>query len=252
VKLFQFSALKTVLPPLDTIFGRPLDGVGRRGKYMLWNFGDTRLAMHLSQAGRIEFEDPPKTTKPQGAVARFRFEGRPSILFKEFGRERKAGIWVLAADDPGPMEGLGPEATSDEFAEWVRTAADRRRIHTILRDQRTVAGIGRGHADDVLHRAKMSPTRSLASLDDEGREVLLAAILADLDEKLALEREREGGLPPKLGEHWKIHARWGTPCPDCGTQLARISYEGYEISYCPTCQTGGKVLADRRLSRLLK
>jgi formamidopyrimidine-DNA glycosylase len=185
-------------------------------------------------------------------VVRFRFAGRPAVLIKEYGTERKAGWWVLGPGDPGPLAALGPEPDSAEFASLVRAGEDRRRIHTLLRDQHTVAGIGRGYSDDILHRAQLSPYATLASLPEDQREVLLASILAVLEEALAIERRRTGGLPPKLGDHFTVHARYGTPCPRCGEDLRRVSYESHEVAYCPNCQTGGKILADRRLSRLLK
>ena len=168
-------------------------------------------------------------------------------MLREYGTERKAGWWVLGPGDDGPLDKLGPEATSDEFAEWVRTATDGRRIHTILRDQRTVAGVGRGYADDILHRAKLSPYASLKSLKPDERERLLAALHEVLAEGLERERTREGGLSQnKLGEHFTVHGKAGVPCPECGADLKRVSYESHEVVYCPTCQTGGKVLADRR------
>jgi formamidopyrimidine-DNA glycosylase len=249
----QFSALKTFDPPPDALVGRMLEGVGRRGKYLVWEFGDDlRMLVHLSQAGRVDVEQPAKTTKPKFGVLRLRFDDAPSILIKEFGTERKAGWWVLGPGDDGPLESLGPEAKSDEFAEWVRTSDDRRRVHTILRDQHTVAGMGRGYTDDAIHHAKLSPYASLASLSADERERLLTSIHVVLDEGLADERKRTGGLPNKVGDHWVVHNRNGEPCPVCGTTLQRVSYESHEVTYCPTCQTGGKVLADRRLSRLLK
>ena len=129
---------------------------------------------------------------------------------------------------------------------------DGRRVHTILRDQRTVAGIGRGYSDDILHRAKLSPYASLSSLGPDERRALLDAVHSILDEALAVERRRSGGLPTKIGDHFTVHGRYGSPCPVCGSDLRRVSYESHEVTYCPTCQTGGKVLADRRLSRLIR
>ena len=175
------------------------------------------------------------------------------MLVREFGTERKAGWWVLGPGDDGPLESLGPEVTSEEFAQWLRSSDDGRRVHTILRDQRTVAGVGRGYADDALHRAKLSPYASLKSLTADERERLLAAIIAVLDDGLDRERTRSGGLSQnKLGEHFTVHGKAGLPCPECGEDLKRVSYESHEVVYCPRCQTGGKVLADRRLSRLVK
>lgn len=250
--LLQFSSLKTVTPRPSEIAGRTLERVGRRGKFLVFELGGPRMLVHLSQGGRVDLEDPPKTTKPRGSVVRLRFEGRPSVLVKEFGRERKAGWWVLAGGDEGPLEKLGPEPDSPAFEELVLAGTDGRRVHTILRDQRTVAGIGRGYADDILHRAKLSPYASLGALEATQRRALLASVHEVLAEALELERARTGGLPTKIGDHFTVHARHGTPCPVCGGDLRRVSYESHEITYCPTCQTGGKILADRRLSRLIR
>jgi formamidopyrimidine-DNA glycosylase len=248
----SFTGLKTYSPDPDSLRGRVLERTGRRGKFLILDFGGPRILIHLSQAGRIEVESPPKSTKPKGAVVRFLFEDAPSLLLKEYGTERKAGWWVVAEGDDGPLVGLGPEALSDEFAEFVRTGADTRRLHTWMRDQHTVAGIGRGYADDILHRAHLSPYASLSQLGADERERLIATVHLVLGEGLELERGRTGGLPPKLGDHFTVHGRHGDPCPECGTKLERISYASHEVVYCPSCQTGGKTLADRRLSRLVK
>lgn len=248
----QFSSLKTVTPRASQLEGRRLERVGRRGKYLVFELGGPRILVHLSQGGRLDVEDPPKTTRPRGAVVRFRFAGRPSILVKEFGRERKAGWWVLAEGDDGPLEKLGPEPGSAAFEELVLESADSRRVHTTLRDQRTVAGVGRGYSDDILHRAKLSPYASLGSLDAAQRRALLEAVRSVLEEALEVERRRVGGLPTKIGDHFTVHGRYGERCPVCGDDLRRVSYESHEVTYCPTCQTGGKVLADRRLSRLIR
>lgn len=250
--LLQFSALKTFDPQPDALVGTELRGVGRRGKYLVLDFGGPRMLIHLSQGGRVDVEDPPKRTKPRGAVARLRFEQRPAILVKEFGTERRAGVWLLAEGDDGPLERLGPEPDTGAFEKLVLSGDHRRRVHTILRDQRTVAGIGRGYSDDILHRARLSPYAALSALSPDERRTLLDAVRDVLREALDVERERVGGLPTKLGDHFSVHNRYGQPCPVCGADLRRVSYESHEITYCPDCQTGGKVLADRRLSRLVR
>lgn len=253
VEPLGFSALKTVTPSPDAVVGRALERVGRRAKYLILDFGTASILVHLSQAGRLDLEDPPKRTRAKGSVARFRFADAPAVLVREFGTERKAAWWVLAPGDDGPLAGLGPEPDSAEAAELIRHGDDRRRVHTILRDQRTISGVGRGYADDALWRARLSPYATLAALDADERERLLDAVRGVLADGLALERSRRGGLSePKLGEHFEVHARYGTPCPRCGAILRRVSYESHEVTYCPACQTGGKVLADRRLSRLVK
>jgi formamidopyrimidine-DNA glycosylase len=293
-----FTALKTVTPAPDAVVGHVVEHVGRRGKYLVLDFDDGhRVMVHLSQAGRVDIEERPKTTRPKGAVVRLRFatpdgELAPSgassgvdrrghstpapsvgaasgassgvdrrghstpgsaVLVREHGTERKAAWWVLAPGDPGPLEGLGPEPDSDEFAELVLHGTDSRRIHTWLRDQRTVAGVGRGYADDTLWRARISPYAKLAQLDADRRAGLLDAVRSVLNDGLVKERERTGGLAePRLGTNFEVHGHAGDPCPRCAETLRRVSYESYEVVYCPACQTDGKVLADRRLSRLVK
>jgi formamidopyrimidine-DNA glycosylase len=251
--VLQFSSLKTYAPRPDELAGAPVEAVGNRGKFVVVRFPDgRRLLIHLSQGGRIDVEPAPKTTKPRGSVVRLRFAGRPAVLVKEFGTQRKAGWWVLAADDDGPLAKLGPDVLSPEADELLRSAADNRRVHTLLRDQRTIAGLGRGYTDDVLHEARLSPTSQLAKLDAATRDGLVDAVHRIVEEAVEVERRRSGGLPTKLGDHFTVHNRYGQPCPRCGADLRRVSYEDYEVTYCPDCQTGGKVLADRRLSRLLR
>ena len=247
-----FAALKTFEPRPEALVGAMLAGVGRRAKYLVFDFDGPRLLVHLSQGGRVDVERPPKRTRPKGGVVRLLFEGRPALLVKEYGTQRKAAWWVLGPGDDGPLANLGPEPSSEEFAELLLRGRDRRRIHTMLRDQRTVAGIGRGFADDALHRARVHPYASLDKLTKSERTALLQAIGDVLDDALARERKRTGGLPPKLGQRFVVHGRAGHPCPRCGDDLRRVSYDDYEIAYCPTCQTDGRVLADRRMSRLVR
>jgi formamidopyrimidine-DNA glycosylase len=231
--------------------------VSSTGKYVVIQLGDgRRVLVHLSQGGRVDIEAPPKTTKPRGAVVRFRIEERPSILVKEFGKQRKAGWWVLAPGDDGPLAKLGPEPDSTEFETFVMTADDGRRIHTILRDQRTVAGIGRGYSDDILHRAKLSPIAMTAKLTDEEAQRLYEATRTTLEQWTArLRAEARGGFPEKVTafrDGMAVHGRFGKPCPVCGAPVQRIVFAENETNYCARCQTGGKILADRALSRLLK
>jgi formamidopyrimidine-DNA glycosylase len=253
-----FAGLKTVVPAPDALVGQTLTGVGRRGKYLVFTFEEgARVLIHLSQAGRADLESPPKSTRGgKGGVLRLRFDGTDgevALLVREHGTERKAAWWVLAPGDDGPLAKLGPEPDSEAFAAFVLRGSERRRIHTLLRDQATVAGVGRGYADDALWRAQLSPYATLASLDLPARQRLLEALRAVLADGLIKERTRTGGLSePKLGEHFEIHRRAGTPCPRCDEPLRRVSYDSYEVAYCPKCQTGDKVLADRRLSRLVK
>lgn len=253
VEPIGFSGLKTVTPAPESLVGRSLARAGRRGKYLILDFGGPRVLVHLSQAGRLDIENPPKKTRGKGSIVRLHFDNGVALLVREHGTERKAGWWVLADAADGPLEKLGPEPASDQFAELILHGDDRRRVHTLLRDQRTVAGLGRGHTDDALWRAQLSPYATLASLGADARERLLDSVRAELDEGLERERTRTGGLSqPKLGDKFVVHGRYGTPCPRCGDTLRRVSYESYEVTYCPACQTGGKTLADRRMSRLVR
>ena len=251
--VLSFSSLKTVAPRPTDLVGAGVGSVRSYGKFVVVTFEDARrLLFHLSQGGRVDVESPPKATRPRGAVVRIRLVDRPAILLKEFGRQRKVGWWVLSPGEEGPMAKLGPEVLSANADAWLRAATDNRRVHTILRDQRTICGMGRGYTDDALHEAMLSPTAQLSKLDVEGRDRLVHAIHSVLGTALDTERRRTGGLPTKLGDHFTVHTRAGQPCPRCGADLRRVSYEAYEVVYCPPCQTGGKVLADRRLSRLLR
>ena len=262
VDLLGFSSLKTFSPPVEDLYGQVVRSITRRAKYLVWTLsGGARIVVHLSQAGRVDTEAPVKKTRPRGSVARFVLSGESrddperAVLVREHGTQRKASWWVLAPGDEGPLQGLGPEPDSEDFAALVRTSTSSRRLHTDLRDQRVVSGIGRGRGDDILHRARLSPFATLGSLDADERERLLAATRSVLAEALALERTRTGGLSEaKLGGRFAVHGRFGQPCPTpgCPDNLRRVSFESYEMSYCAACQTGGKVLADRRLSRLLK
>jgi formamidopyrimidine-DNA glycosylase len=257
-RLLGFASLKTVSPEPAELLGHTLISVTRRAKYLVFTFDNgLRLVVHLSQAGRLDIEEPPKMTRPKGAVARFTFDGVPrdrAILIREFGTHRKAAWWVLSAGDDGPLEGLGPEPFTDEFAQLIRTSTSNRRLHSDLRDQHVMSGIGRGWGDDILHRARLSPFGALGSLSDIERERLIESVDAILGHALEMERTREGGLSQSsLSGRFAVHGRFGQPCPlPCGDTLARVSFESYEMTYCPRCQTRGKVLADRRESRFLK
>jgi formamidopyrimidine-DNA glycosylase len=160
---------------------------------------------------------------------------------------------VLATGDGGPLEGLGPEPSDKAFEDRLLTSQDPRHLHTLLRDQRFVAGVGRGYADDALNRAGLSPFSSLSSLNESDRRRLVAVVRSVISDAIASERLRTGGLSePKLGTGFAVHNRAGRPCPVCGEPLLRVSYESHEVVYCKRCQTKGRLLADRRLSRLLK
>jgi len=249
----QFAGLKTYAPTPESLAGKEITDVGRIGKYVVITFeSGERILFHLSQAGRLDVETPAKTTRPKQGVVRWKLGDGTGILIKEFGTERKAGWWVLAPGDDGPLERLGPEPGTPEFDELIRTNQEGRRIHTMLRDQKVVSGMGRGYTDDALWKAKLSPYATFKSLTADDRERLLESIRYVMDDGLENERKIESGYPTKKTKHWMVHNKYGQPCPACETTLERVSYASHEVTYCPTCQTGGKVLADRRTSKFLK
>ena len=253
-ELLGFTGLKTVLPSPDDVVGGRVAAVGRRGKYLVVTVeGGDRILVHLSQAGRLDIEAPAKHTRPRGSVVRICFADGSAILVREHGSQRKAGWWILAPGDDGPLGTLGPEPDDPAFDEYLLTSDSSRHVHTILRDQRTLAGVGRGYADDICNAAGISPFASLRSLAPDQRSHLVTAVHAVLDAALEHERTRTGGLSQaKLGLRFAVHNRAGQPCPRCGETLRRVSFESHEIVYCRHCQTKGRTLADRRLSKLLR
>lgn len=257
-ELLGVSGLKTAVPAPDDLVGRVLEQVGRRGKYVLFVFdGGLRVALHLSQAGRVDLETPPKATRPRGSVVRLVFRqpdgGEVGVLVREHGTQRRAGWWVLGPNDEGPMAVLGPDPYDPAFAELLAAERSSRRLNTWLRDQRVVAGIGRGFADDIANRAGLSPFAPVGNLSPEDRDRLLESVRAVLDDGLLRERGRSGGLSEaKLGGGFAVHNRAGQPCPRCEEPLLMVSFDSHEIDYCKRCQTKGRALADRRMSRLLR
>lgn len=250
------SALKTYSPALSSLAGAHLDSVGRRGKYLTFVFGDLTLVVHLMQGGRVRLLEraPPR---PRGGLLVIRFGAAGDLLFREGGTQHRASIWLLRSGDLEsfePLARLGPEADSIPLGELAASlAANRCWVHRFLRDQRAISGIGRAWTNDILHLAGISPQRMTRDLDDEQIRRLHETIASVLEDALQAERRRsEIGLPDKIVRHLRVHDRLGNPCPGCGDKIRRVSFEGYQIFYCPGCQTGGRVLADRRLSRLLK
>ena len=249
-----FHALKTVVPAPDASLGRPLREVGRRGKYLLLDFGPDTFVVHLMQGGRLK-PDTKQAARPKGALARWTFADGRALLLTEHGTERRAGVWVSETDgrrERPPLDDLGPEAmdvTPVELAE--RFAARSVRLHSFLRDQGAIAGLGRRLANEVCHRAKLSPFVSTSKLGLEGAERVVAAIHEAVDEGLAYERGRPD-MSSSADRAGRVHHRAGEPCPVCGDTVREVSYAKYQVNYCPTCQTGGKVLADNTTSKFLK
>jgi formamidopyrimidine-DNA glycosylase len=251
-----FTALKTYSPPPEAAKGRALGGVGRRGKYLLLRFpGEPPLTfvVHLMQGGRLK-PDTGKSKKPRNGLARWRFDNGETLLLTEAGTEHRAGVWVVA-DDPlvqVPLDHLGPEA--DAIDDWQMAellAAHPMRLHTFLRDQRILAGIGRRLANEVCHRAKLSPFAATKKLGDTGAAAVVAAIRDAVAEGLAFERE-QSEMVASAERPGAVHHRTGDPCPVCGDTIREVAYRDYTVHYCATCQTGGKVLADNTTSKFLK
>jgi formamidopyrimidine-DNA glycosylase len=244
------ATLKTFDPPLRALEGRRFSGAERRGKRLLFptEDGELVLMVHLMSAGRLRYlragEEGPKTP-----AFRLRFEGGGQLVLTEAGPKKRAGVWLLTPDAAdAELEHLGPEALglgAERLGEILR--ADSRRLHSLLRDQRALAGIGRAWANEILHRARLSPFALSTQLTDDEIERLAEAI----DEELArgLELRERGASDKKV---YRVHNRLREPCPTCGAPIAWVDYEEHSIYYCPACQTEGRLLKDRRLSRLLR
>jgi formamidopyrimidine-DNA glycosylase len=246
----HIATLKTFAPPLAALTGRQFAGAERRAKRLLLPTGDGELTLmvHLMSAGRIKYL-APDDRGPKTPVFRLAFEDGGELVLTEAGKKKRAGVWLLpsaAVDEK--LAYLGPEAdtlTAETLAPIL--AADGRRLHSLLRDQRAIAGIGRAWAHEILNVARLSPYALSTQLSDEEIARLAAAIRSELER--GLELRLAGATNEKT---YRVHDRLGEPCPNCGTPLAQIDFEEHTIYYCPECQTGGRVLKDRRMSRLLR
>ena len=244
------ATLKTFDPPIRELEGRRLAGARRRGKNLLFptDDGDLVLRIHLMSAGRARYLDPD-AKRPKSPAFRLLFDGGGELVLTEAGKKKRAGVWLLRPEVlETELAHLGPDALELD-ADSLREILGResRRLHPLLRDQRAIAGIGRAHANEILLRGGLSPFALSTQLDDEEVERLATAIRDDLERALEL---REQGKGDK--DVYRIHNRLGEPCPQCDTPIARVDYEEHTVYYCPSCQTGGRVLKDRRLSRLLR
>jgi formamidopyrimidine-DNA glycosylase len=249
------NALKTFDPPLSALEGAAFTGVRRRGKLLMLDLGELTLLMHLMTAGRLQMFD--KRASMRDRTARFLLrlpEGR-ELRLREFGTRQAAWVKLLrAADVEGDdaFDGLGPEAWPDppELGELLDSP---RPLHSLLRDQQVIAGIGRTWVDEILHAAKLSPFKRGDDLSEREAAALRTAMVDELGRVLTVYEEKVAlPLPEKFPKPTRVHAHQGEPCPRCETILEAVFYEDYVMSYCPHCQTEGRILKDRRLSRLLK
>jgi formamidopyrimidine-DNA glycosylase len=244
------ATLKTFDPPLAPLEGRRLAGAERRAKRLLFptEDGELVLLVHLMTAGRLRYllagEKGPKVPAFQLV-----FQGGARLVLTEAGSKKRAGVWLLTPEQAEEeLAHLGPEALglgADRVAEIC--ASESRRLHSLLRDQKLIAGIGRAWANEILHEAKLSPYALAPDLSREEVERLATAIDEELTRGLAL---REQGA--KDDKTYRVHKKLGEPCDVCATPIAQVDFEEHTIYYCPQCQTGGRVLKDRRLSRLLR
>jgi formamidopyrimidine-DNA glycosylase len=250
--------MKTFDPPLDALAGRTITGVSRRGKMPVVEAGDLAVLIHLMSAGRLQLFDKRASLRDKASRLLIRIAGgERELRLREFGTQQRAWAKLLPlaeVDADEMVASLGPEAYPvpplDVLAERVRQP---RHLHPLLRDQRVIAGIGRTWVDEILWTAMLSPFRQGDDLDDEELERLRDAIDEILGGALDHYEEVVGeSLPDKAPMPLKVHRKQGEACPRCGTTLEAVHFKDYVMTYCPKEQTGGRVLKDRRLSRLLK
>jgi len=250
------NALKTFDPPLAVLEGERIIGVRRRGKHLIVEFsGELVLLIHLMSAGRLQLFD--KRAGPRDRTSRLlvRLKDGRELRLREFGSKQAAWVKLLRADELEQDESLsrlGPEAWPDPPALDELLDAPRP-LHAVLRDQRTIAGIGRSWVDEILWESELSPYKRGADLDANEAERLREAVIETLGRAIAHYQEAiRLPIPDKLPMPLRVHRHQGEPCPRCGTTLEAVHFEDYVIAYCPSCQTQGRVLKDRRLSRLLR
>jgi formamidopyrimidine-DNA glycosylase len=246
----HIATLKTFDPPLSALEGRRFEGARRRGKHLLFptDDGELVLRVHLMSAGRLRHLHPG-AKGPKTPAFRLRFADGSELVLTEAGSKKRAGVWLQTpTQTEAELAHLGPEALGlgvERLREIL--AADNRRLHSLLRDQRALVGIGRAHANEILNRARLSPFALTSQLSDEDVERLAAAIDDDLARALEL---RERGKGDK--DVYLVHRRLGEECPHGDGTIHQVDYDEHTVFYCPSCQTGGRILKDRRLSRLLR
>ncbi|HVU79481.1 MAG TPA: DNA-formamidopyrimidine glycosylase family protein [Gaiellaceae bacterium] len=246
----HIATLKTFDPPLKALEGEGFRGVERRAKRFLLPTDDDELVVlvHLMSAGRLKYV-PSGGKGAKTPIFKVRFADGGELQLTEAGSKKRAGVWLLRPDAAkAELAHLGPEANELEVEDVARIlASDSRRLHSLLRDQRLIAGIGRAWANEILWTAQLSPYALSGQLDDAGTERLAHAIRDEMDRGLEL---RLAGANDE--NTYRVHNKLDRPCERCGTPIARVDFEEHTIYYCPQCQTEGRVLKDRRMSRLLK
>ncbi len=257
------SALKTYDPPVDSLAGLMVDGVRRHGKFLDLEAGGLHLVIHLARGGWLRWHDavpskPPRPGGKSGIAMRVWLDDDSGFDLTEGGTQKRLAVYIVR--DPAEVPGiarLGPDPLDDAFTletlKGILDSAGRSQIKGVLRNQSVIAGIGNAYSDEILHVAKMSPYKPAASFDQAELATLYDAIGSTLRD--AVERS-EGSAASELKKEKKtglrVHGRTGEECPVCGDTIREVSFADSSLQYCPTCQTGGKPLADRRMSRLLK
>ena len=246
----HIATLKTFDPPLDQLVGRQFEGVERRGKRLLFptDDGELVLLVHLMTSGRLKIVERGGSIPKQPAFA-LAFTDGTALVLTENARRKQAGVWLYTPEQAAAeLEHLGPEANEVDASQLKEIVhGDSRRLHALLRDQRLIAGIGRSWSNEILHAAKLSPYALSTELADEEVDRLAEAMQSELAR--GLELREKGATDAKA---YRIHHKLGEPCDVCGTPIAQVDFESHTIYYCPTCQTGGRTLKDRRMSRLLR
>ncbi|MGH3444553.1 MAG: Fpg/Nei family DNA glycosylase [Nocardioidaceae bacterium] len=263
VDVVAFNALKTFDPPTSALHGAFVEDVSRHGKFLDIAAGGLHLVVHLSRAGWIHWREqvpsaPPRASRKSPLAVRVAIDDGAGLDITEAGTKKSLAVYVVR--DPHDVPGiasLGPDPLTDAFTidvlRDILQQAGRAQIKGVLRHQGTIAGIGNAYSDELLHASRMSPFKPASSLDDAEVATLYDAIRTVLDE--AVERSRGLAAADLKGEkksHLAVHGRAGDACPVCGDTVREVSFADSSLQYCPTCQTGGKPLADRRMSRLLK
>jgi formamidopyrimidine-DNA glycosylase len=250
------NALKTFDPPLTAVQGRKIEGIRRRGKLFLVELEDElTMLIHLMSAGRLQLFDGRASLRDRTSRLLVRLDDGRELRLREFGTRQRAWVKLLPSSEIEREEtvaALGPEAWPDPAA--LQTLLDQPRpLYALLRDQHVIAGIGRSWVDEILHTAMISPFKRGSDLDADEAQRLRDAIVQRLGEAIEhYEQTLSLPIPDKLPMPLSVHRRNGEPCPRCGDRLEAVFYEDYVMCYCPTCQTEGKLMKDRRLSRLLK
>lgn len=263
IHVAAFSALKTFDPPLTALEGTLVDDVTRHGKFLDIEASGLHLVLHLARAGWVRWRDevpavPPKSSTKSTLAVRVVLEDQSGLDITEAGTRKSLAMYVVRdpLDVPG-IASLGPDPLTDEFTidrlREILEREGRKQLKGVLRHQGTIAGIGNAYSDEILHAARMSPYKPAGGLTDDELHILYDALRTTLGD--AVDRSRGLAASELKGEkksHLAVHGRTGRPCPVCGDTVREVSFADSSLQYCPTCQTGGKPLADRRLSKLLK